>query len=999
MNWEYDLRQLVRQNNRLYFARSIEDTTNLKRWWCLSLFFFCIFLCFNGLVYSASVKESTNKATLVEYLAQEKTHLTIFINDSKQGSKPHNESEYKTKMQQTSAMLEMNSAKIGSLEGFLEIQNKQQIDLNQRLKNLQQLPITGGDVSVQERVAKVETLLTINKKAIELITENLDLARQYQDLLIAENKELQLWKSNFDLEQQLDAINNTKIKLNQELNNLYQYIVNKTPGSNVKTKSVSPMQYEAKLFINNQHINFIHQKLSALAIQKQIINTKILILKNSDTKTLQWVTDTYKDSLTQYVDMEKALQKILNALNNKAGLITDPELKKSISSLQVEINTQLKLTHDQIVLLLKNLEDYQSQLKKLISSRQSLAEYNLNSWPIILNKLIDIPNLTYKYLKTLTLKVYDSYSWLDTIPTFVLWTLLTLVFGIFYLLNRFLKSLSSDKERSRLTGYLYDGVLTIIQRNIPYICIFTMLWITLYLTNISYANYQLLFNLIAVWFTFRILILIARLVLLERISDSSGKDVKLYYRLKWLLLFGGWTTAFMVFGHIYPLSLLLQDIFNRLFMLFILTVSLVAWKSKDVIPYLLRPLLKSKKRYFKNAISLLVVLIPITLFTTGIIGLLGFINLAWTMSRYQAYILIVLVGYILIRGLLFDALELFSEWMISSLENGWLWIEVFLKPLDGILRILMFLLSVFVLFQLFGWHSDSLVITSIEQFAQYSIVNLTGIHITVSSVIEFFILVAIFIWASKWTREFGYRWLFRNAKDVGIRNSLSVFTQYAVILLGAFITLHVLGLDFSGMSMILGGLAVGMGFGLRDFASNIVGGIMLLIERPVREGDLITIGEYEGQVAHIGIRSMRVSSWDNTQVLIPNAETFNKPFTNWTHQDGIVRTVIPIKVSRADDPQVIQQLILDVLAIIPEIVAEPPAQVFLKKIDTALIEFEARYFINVQDHNRVEIRSKVLFAITAQFNAAGIKPPIEPITVEFKEGHGEYFSKNHSTQD
>jgi potassium efflux system protein len=191
---------------------------------------------------------------------------------------------------------------------------------------------------------------------------------------------------------------------------------------------------------------------------------------------------------------------------------------------------------------------------------------------------------------------------------------------------------------------------------------------------------------------------------------------------------------------------------------------------------------------------------------------------------------------------------------------------------------------------------------------------------------------------------------------------------------------------------------VGMGFGLKDFANNIVGGIMLLIERPVREGDLITIGDYEGQVAHIGIRSMRVSSWDNTEVLIPNAETFNKPFINWTHQDNIVRTVIPIKVSRADDPVMIQQLILDVLAIIPEIVADPPVQVFLKKIDEALIEFEARYFINVQLHTRFEVRSKVLFAITAQFKAAGVKPPVEPITVEFKDGH-DLIAKKHLSEN
>jgi potassium efflux system protein len=228
---------------------------------------------------------------------------------------------------------------------------------------------------------------------------------------------------------------------------------------------------------------------------------------------------------------------------------------------------------------------------------------------------------------------------------------------------------------------------------------------------------------------------------------------------------------------------------------------------------------------------------------------------------------------------------------------------------------------------------------------------------------------------------------------------LSVFTQYAVILICGFITLRVLGLDFSGMSMVIGGLAVGMGFGLRDFASNIVGGLMLLIERPVREGDLITLGTHEGRVAHIGIRSMRVSSWDNMEVLIPNAETFNKPFTNWTHQDSIVRTVIPIKVSRADDPGMIQDLIMNVLMDTPEIVADPPAQVFLKQIDDALLEFEVRYFINVQIYTRFEVRSKVLFAVMAQFKAAGVRPPIPPISIELKEGENEPIVAKKSAEE
>lgn len=935
----------------------------------------------------------------MEYLAHEKTHLTIAINEIKQRSMPKDEKEYSEKVRQIRTILSMNKAKIESLNGFLDNQKKEEVNLNEQLKHLQQMPIANGEVNIQEKVGKIETLLTVNKKTTELIVETLDLAKQYQLILNDALNELELWKANFDLEEKLKSIKFSKEKLNKELNALYANIVSGQDQKHPELTVNEQISYEANLYINNQKIAFIHQKLNTLELQKKVIKTDMVLLNSSDTKTLQSVIDTYREVINQYSSIENSLQIILTSLTNEANLFVEPGLQKSNSLLQLDVKTELKETANQKLLLTKRLEDYQNQLKKQISTRQSLSEYNIDSWTVILKKLIEIPSLSYKYIKTLTLKVYDSYTWLDTFPTIILWVFLVCILSFFYILNQFLKTLARDKERSRFTGYLYDGILVLVQRNMPHLCFFAMLWFVLYFTSISLANSQLLINLIAVWFTFRILILIARLILLESISDSSGKDVKLYYRLKWLLLFGGWTTALMTFSHLLPLSVLLQDIFNRLFMLFILTVSLVAWKSKDVIPYLIRPLLKSKKRYFKNAMSLLVILIPITLFTTAIIGLIGFVNMAWTMSRYQAYILLVLVGYILVRGLIFDALELFSEWMISSLKNGWLWIEVFLKPIDKILRIVLFLTSALVLFQLFGWYSDSLVVTSLEKIVKYSILNITGIHITVASIIEFFILLAALVWAAKWTREFCFRWLYKNTKDVGIRHSLSVFTQYTVILLGTFITLHVLGLDFSGMSMILGGLAVGMGFGLRDFASNIVGGIMLLIERPVREGDLISIGEYEGQVAHIGIRSMRVSSWDNTQVLIPNAETFNKPFTNWTHQDGIIRTVIPIKVSRADDPVMIQQLILDVLAIIPEIVSDPPAQVFLKKIDTALIEFEARYFINIQNHNRVEVRSKVLFAITAQFKAAGIQPPIEPISVELKEGSSDFSLKKQTTEE
>lgn len=923
------------------------------------------------------------------------------VEETKYQPDPKNEQEYQLKTEQVSSILKMIRVKIESLEGFNTQQNMEQIHLNQRLKHLQQLPISKKGLTIQERVFGVESALIMNKQTIQLILDNLALAKELQSALQEEVKRLQLWHESFVLKQKLLKIKFMREQLNQNLTTLYQ---NNSPNSSskknkdVKTR-LSAADYEAKFLINNQQIAAIRYLLGALNIQKKVVKGDITYLKNTDTKNLQVITEIYKDAVNQLNKIEKSIRLIGNFLHNETGSITNADLKKSINLIRGRLQLNLGELALQKQTILNNLTAYQAQLKQLSSTRQTLPDYSMSSLPIVMQKITAIPGLFYKYVKILSLKVYDSYLWLSPLMMIILWSGFVLIAGIFFMLNRLLKALRGDKERSRLAGYLYDGVLVLIQRNIFYLCTTAMLCFLLYITHISFSNYQLILKLIVVWLTFRASILIARLVLLESISDSSGKDVKLYYRLKWLLLFGGWTTSLMTIGHLLPLSLVLQDIFNRLFMLFLLAVSLVAWKSKDVIHYLVEPLLKNKKRYVHNAISLLITLVPITVFSTAVIGLSGYINLAWTMSQYQASALTVLVGYILARGLLFDALELLSEWMISSLRNGWLWIEIFLKPFDQILRIMLLLLSCLALFKLFDWNSDSVVILNLEKFAQYTLVNLPGIHITVTSTIAFFTLLAVFVWTAKWTREFCYRWLFKNTKDPGIRNSFSVFTQYAVVLIGGFVTLYVLGFDFSGMSMIIGGLAVGMGFGLRDFASNIVGGLMLLIERPVREGDLVTIGEHEGRVAHIGIRCMRVSSWDNMEVLIPNAETFNKPFTNWTHQDSIVRTVIPIKVSRQDDPVMIQQLIFDVLATTSEIVADPPAQVFLKKIDTALIEFEARYFINVQIHTRFEVQSKVLFAITEQFKAAHIKPPIELMAIEITEGQDERTISKYATKN
>lgn len=942
------------------------------------LFFFVFF---SSSIYAGKVT-STNQ--LIEYLAQEKSNFTQVIDEAKTTQIPTNLAEYQSQVQENTATLALNRAKITSLESFLANQKKLQADFSQRLKQLQQFPAANEQLSTPDKIEKITALNEINKKTIDLINDNLQLANRYQEILLRQSQQLELWKSREMLNEQLGNLHQQESKLNASLQKLLDNSLKLQQDIKISTGFKSSYNLEAKLLLNNQIINLTQLKIAELNLQGKLAKADYLLLKSPDIRTLQTVTEIYRNMIGQLSEMEQSLKKMVVMLKNELPHLEDLGLKQQFNALLRIVNSRIAGIVIQEQTLQEDLENHQSELKKQLSVRQTLSEYRLDGWPEIMAQLAHIPAQFYGYIKSLFLKVRDNYLWQDTLPATLMWFGVLMISLAAFGLDRLLKR-SKSKQRSRLTGHLYDGALNLVEKNLPYLAGTAIIVALFYFNYVPMASYQLLLDLICVWLMFRTLIIVARMVLMERMSDASGKDVKLYYRFKWLLLTGGWSTALMVFSHQLPLPLLLQDIFNRLFMVFLLFVSVVIWKSADVIGHLMQPLLKSKRKYLRHALMLLVVLVPLTLFTTAIIGLIGYINLAWTLSAYQVQVLMIITAYVLLRGLLFDALELISEWMISKLQNGWLWIEVLLKPVDKIFRLLLLLASVYVLFELFGWHSDSTVAIKLKQYFAYPFINLTGIRITAASVVAFLLLFSFFAWVSKWTREFCYRWLYRDARDAGIRNSLSVFTQYAIILVGGFISLRVLGLDFSGMSMIIGGLAVGMGFGLRDFASNIVGGLMLLIERPVREGDVITLGSYEGRVAHIGIRSMRVSSWDNMEVLIPNAETFNKPFINWTHQDSIIRTVLPIKVSRVDDPLVVQELIYDVLAIIPEIVDNPPSQVLLKQIDDALVEFEVRYFINIALHTRFEVRSKVLFAIMAQFKAAGIKPPVPPIQVELRD--------------
>jgi small-conductance mechanosensitive channel len=140
-----------------------------------------------------------------------------------------------------------------------------------------------------------------------------------------------------------------------------------------------------------------------------------------------------------------------------------------------------------------------------------------------------------------------------------------------------------------------------------------------------------------------------------------------------------------------------------------------------------------------------------------------------------------------------------------------------------------------------------------------------------------------------------------------------------IIFFGAFIGLNLTGLSLSSLMVVLGGLSIGLGFGLQNIASNLVSGVILIFERPIRVGDRVTVGDTFGTVRAINMRSTEILSPDNISIIVPNSQFITETITNWTYSDKIVRIRIPIGVAYGSDTALVKQALLEVAQAHPQI--------------------------------------------------------------------------------
>lgn len=236
--------------------------------------------------------------------------------------------------------------------------------------------------------------------------------------------------------------------------------------------------------------------------------------------------------------------------------------------------------------------------------------------------------------------------------------------------------------------------------------------------------------------------------------------------------------------------------------------------------------------------------------------------------------------------------------------------------------------------------------------------------------------VLVFLWwvSRRGGRRLLHRMIDRRQAEEKSRYALKRLADIALTVAAVWLGLEILGVGLVGVMTILAALGVGIGFGLQGFVKDLISGFIMLIDAPVRRGDLVEIGAQVGFVRAIGWRATTILNWDNVEVIIPNHQILERELINWTLTEPLSRVVITFGVAYNSDVKAVIAVAKEVAQAQPEVVAIPEPAVVLLDFGDSALQFRIALWTR-EPWNRLTIASQIRLNLVEHFRRRGIEIP------------------------
>ena len=283
-----------------------------------------------------------------------------------------------------------------------------------------------------------------------------------------------------------------------------------------------------------------------------------------------------------------------------------------------------------------------------------------------------------------------------------------------------------------------------------------------------------------------------------------------------------------------------------------------------------------------------------------------------------------------------------------------------------------------------GIESDDMLANVRSAFFGFKIGDVT---VSLSSLV----LALSFFAAALFATRTVQRWLERKFLphthlDTGLRNSIRTSIGYVGFIVAAAVGFGSLGLSFEKLAIVAGALSVGIGFGLQSIVNNFVSGLILLWERAIRVGDWVVVGDEQGYVRRINVRSTEIETFDRATMIVPNSNLITGVVKNWVSGDKVGRIKVPVAVNLVADPEVVRETLIQTAKAQDLVEKIPAPTVMFISMSDASLKFELVCFVSDVEKS-ARVKSDLYFAIHARFKAAGIgisppaAPPVPPAVV------------------